>query len=118
MSELTFFVPGTPVPFTRVLRGSRQARAERYRAYRQQVGWLARQAGAEVWDGPIGLCLDVYLPERMRGRPDLDNIVKSFGDALNAICYADDRQITMIEARAYTAGGHEPGVRVTVLRVA
>jgi Holliday junction resolvase RusA-like endonuclease len=116
---IEFTVPGKPVPFTRVLKGSRQPRAERYRQYRKDVGWAAKQAGAEVIDGPVCLDLKIIVPDRLKRRWDVDNIIKCYADALEGICYANDRQITSVTARIYTAGyfGREEGVSVCVIPV-
>lgn len=116
---VTFFVPGPPVPFTRVLRGSQQERAKRYRQYKRDVGWEAKAAGAQIITGPVCLNIDVYLPDRLKRRWDLDNVIKSVGDALQGICFENDKQITSVTARIYSAGpfGREVGVRVAVLEV-
>lgn len=113
---LMFFVPGPPVPFTRVLRGSRQARAERYRAYRLAVGLEAVQAGAEVIDGPISVSIAIFDGQERR-RYDADNVLKGILDALNGVCYADDRQVVRGEFAIYPAGENPEGVSVIVSEV-
>lgn len=47
-------------------------------------------------------------------KPDLDNIVKIVGDAFNDIVWADDTQITAVDARKYY--GINPRVEVEITR--
>lgn len=107
-----FFVPGPPVPFTRVLRGSKQARAERYRAYRLAVGFKAKEAGAEIIEGPVHVGIDIYDDQKRR-RYDLDNVFKGILDALNGICFIDDRQVESGRFRLHKGG--DAGVEICVM---
>lgn len=50
------------------------------------VSWLKRQ----VAEKPIPV-----------GKPDLDNIVKLIGDALNGVCYWDDSQIASMQVQRH-----------------
>jgi crossover junction endodeoxyribonuclease RusA len=93
---LTFTVEGKPTAYVRMTRRSQhEARAIAYTAYRERVGWTARQAGAEVMAGSLALSVHAMVTER---RWDLDNLVKGISDALNGVCWTDDKQITRIDA--------------------
>lgn len=115
IDTLSFFVPGPPVPFTRVLRGERSKRAAKYRAYRAEVALRAKEAGAEPIDGPVWLSVAVFLVKPEKRTYDLDNCYKGCADALNAIAYHDDRQIIRGEFGIYPADfGLPEGVNVIV----
>lgn len=92
-ATLTFFVPGPPTPFTRVLRGERSKRAEKYRAYREVVARTAREAGAEPMDGPVSMSITIFLQKPTKRKFDADNCFKGIADALNTIAYHDDLQV-------------------------
>lgn len=92
--------------------------------YKQQLGYLARQAmqerGMEPFDGPLEVCMEFYRPvqasiskkeraRRLSGvhrptvKPDLDNYIKSTSDALNGIIWTDDNCIVSLAAEKYYA---------------
>jgi Holliday junction resolvase RusA-like endonuclease len=108
-----FTVPGEPVPMERARRGRHgnwytPAKSVEYRE-RIQTAWM--QAGRPSFDAqPVTVCAYVYV-----GRPashftskgeirarhehaippgDTDNYAKAIADALNALAYRDDTQIT------------------------
>jgi Holliday junction resolvase RusA-like endonuclease len=96
MASVTFVVEGKPVAFVRMTRRSqREPRAIAYKAYREQVGWTARQAGAEIITGSVALSVHAMVTTR---RWDLDNLVKAVADSLNGVCWVDDKQIVRIDA--------------------
>jgi Holliday junction resolvase RusA-like endonuclease len=72
--------------------------------WRQQCRQAARDAGAEVWTGPIGLRIvfGLHAPiDRRHGypkRPDLDKLVRAVMDALTGTCYTDDSQVVRLRA--------------------
>lgn len=108
--EQSFTIPGKPVPFTRMVRGSARfnRQASRYSAYKDLVGHLANQAGVECIEaGPVILAVTVYLPDRMKRRWDMDNVGKGVADALNEIAYADDKQVTRAVYEVRSAGDGE-----------
>lgn len=93
---IRFEVEGKPTAFVRTTRRSQhEPRAIAYRAYRERVGWTARQAGAEIIEGPIWLSVHAMVTAR---RWDLDNLVKGIADSLNGVCWKDDKQIVKIDA--------------------
>lgn len=87
-----------PVPFKRTLaNGRRHFNDPRYSAFKAALGLLARVAmkGREPFTGAVKLTVDVYrhtLPTSLR-YGDWDNHGKAVSDALNGICYIDDRQV-------------------------
>lgn len=103
--------------------------------YKQQLGYLARQAmqerGMEPFDGPLEVCMEFYRPvqasiskkeraRRLSGvhrptvKPDLDNYIKSTSDALNGIIWADDNLIISLEAKKFYA--EQPHLTVEIKR--
>lgn len=77
--------------------------------------------GCPPLDGPLWLSIETRImppaswSNRKRqaatfvtGKPDLDNVLKLIGDALNGICWRDDSQIAAINfIRLYKAAGPE-----------
>ena len=127
-STIEFTVPGAPVPKARPRVASGRAYTPRAtKGYEELVAWSGRAAmqGAFVsaLNGPVGAELAFTLPwpaswakERRAaalwpvGRVDVDNLVKAVLDALNGICYADDRQVcSLLASKRY---GVAPGVLV------
>lgn len=51
---------------------------------------------------------EIIEGKRVNKKPDIDNIIKIILDSLNGLAYADDKQITKIEAsKSYTLGDPE-----------
>ena len=48
-------------------------------------------------------------------KPDIDNILKSIFDSLNSVCYPDDNQITVVNARKIYS--EEPGLDITITKI-
>ena len=73
------------------------------KAYKQQVGWIAKAAGIKKIVGAVSVKY-VLHPKMVKSgaaskvRLDLDNCIKVCQDALNGIAYADDDQIYEIYA--------------------
>lgn len=76
--------------------------------YEKRIAESALKMGVCVMDGPIFLTIRAFFPMSIaaakRGdshhtkRPDLDNIIKIVGDALNGIAWRDDGQIVGVLA--------------------
>jgi Holliday junction resolvase RusA-like endonuclease len=97
------------------------------RAAEQEIQWVAIAAGCRPSENAIRMTLDAFYPiakswtakekqDALAGRswpkkPDLDNVVKLYGDALNKIAYKDDTQVVSIIANKYFG---EPRVEVTI----
>ena len=111
-ADVSFTVPGPPTPYTRVLKGSQQPRAMKYRAYRDLVGLRANLAGAEPFEGPVDVRVQIYVPKPDRRRFDIDNVLKGILDALNGVCYADDKQVTTASVSIYWDPEAEVRIRV------
>lgn len=94
----------------------------------------ARQSLKSSYDGPplqgdlsLDLCFVMPRPQSMRWKtkpmprvphcvkPDLDNLVKAVLDALNALAFNDDSQISEVTMRKVVASGDEqPHVEVRI----
>lgn len=127
----TVFVPGSPVP-----QGSAKAfsvagrarvthsngktlnpwRADIHAAVRAVIG-----DEIDIPEGPVRLTLEFRMPRRKAEpkrvtpphtrKPDLDKLQRAVIDALIGLAYADDSQVTGINAYKYTAYvGQQPGV--------
>lgn len=104
---------------TRFGKGIRLYDPKKVTVYKQQLGYLVRQAmqerGLEPFDGELTVRFEFYRPvqtsisrkersRRLSGvhrptvKPDLDNYIKSTSDALNGILWADDNLIISLQA--------------------
>lgn len=135
---ISFTVLGTPEPqgSTRafLVRGRPRITSDnpRMKPWRQQVGWEALRARAEagyneVYAGrhvPVRLTVDFYfkkapsVPKKrteMCVRPDCDKLLRSIGDSLTGILWADDGAVVEIRARKYY--GLPERAEITVERI-
>lgn len=111
MSErISFTVPGRPAPQVRMTQRGvhakdhpKRAAMDRYLKFKDDVGWAAKAALPSPFTGDVRVVLDFYLAPGSRG--DLDNYCKAALDGLNAIAFADDRQVTHLEAMILPADG-------------
>ena len=126
---MIFTVPGIPEPQrrARVGRGHHYTDAKTV-AYKNKIALYARQAGVELLEGPVRMGLICYWPslkpdrkknprkeEWMDRRPDADNILKVYMDALQGIAFKDDGQVVRVEvAKFRTRQGGEPEVKVCI----
>lgn len=105
MSErFAFTVPGRPVPAARMtqaqvkrLRSGKpltNPQIERYLAWKDAVGWAAKQHGAFLMEGRLSLRVWLYL--RTRGNADLSNWLKGLEDGMQKVCFRNDNQIDHI----------------------
>lgn len=137
--HIAFTVPGQPIAKGRPIAGRSFSGRLTMRTPSKTVRYellvamsaSAAMGGMEPLAGPLSIVLTVgvQIPAswskkrqaaaeagdvRPTKKPDLDNIVKSICDGLNAVAYADDAQIVEMSVRKFYT--HTPGVRV-VLRV-
>lgn len=90
--------PIEPVPFPRPSsNGKRRFNPTRYTKFKEALGLFARRAmsGRAPLTGAIKITVDVYkkiIPTALKFG-DWDNHAKAVSDALNGICYVDDKQI-------------------------
>ena len=141
--ELTFFVPGEPLPESKrtaparlgkegqVIQGRRYETPNR-RDWKAIVHYAAYAAFAEgPWQGPLELTLTFQLvrppswskkptkaypwPDFPYKKPDTDNLTKVVKDGMTSVAWLDDAQICreIIEK----TWADKPGVLVTVRRL-
>jgi crossover junction endodeoxyribonuclease RusA len=79
-------------------------------AYKNTVGWLAREAGVVMLAGDVVFSVDIFRPRQVG---DLDNRLKLLLDSLNGVAWNDDSQIVEIHARRFD-DKRNPRVEVTV----
>ena len=109
--------PLDSVPFKRVAGNFHKYNEQRYRDFKDTLGYYALQAmqGRNPFSGALKLSVDVYKlkPKDITSRNwgDLDNHVKSVMDALTGICYDDDCQITELHARKFFG---QPNIIITL----
>lgn len=106
------------------------------KTWRQDVGFQARMAGAQLIDGAVRVELIFKLP-RPKGhfgsgknsgivkpsaphypttKPDTDKLIRAVLDALTFVCFKDDSQVCDIQARKeYTEDAPETFIRVVPL---
>ena len=126
---IQFDIPGVPVGKSRprvTKRGITYTPAKS-KAWERVVAWSGKAAmgAAKPLEGPVGVHMRFAFPvprswskkkrEAARwhtGAPDTDNLIKSCCDALNQICWVDDRQVVSITASKQY--GETPGVFVQV----
>lgn len=70
-------------------------------AYREQAGWIAKSAGAKVLQGAVKVSMWLHPKLTKKGlasetRIDIDNAIKGVFDALNGICWVDDKQVVAL----------------------
>ncbi len=132
---IAFYVPGPPVPWKRARsNGKRRYTDPKMGAYQAHIRGSAKMDGAlpeKPLDGPLAVALDVAIgiPKSWSKRkqeqaltgallptstPDLDNVQKQLGDALNGVLWVDDAQI--VNWQASKRYGLAPGVWVRVER--
>lgn len=127
----SFFVPGDVVPWARAGGGKTAVRftPAKQRNYAAVLKTLCADAmhGGAPLTGPVELRLIAVYPwpksmtpkkraapgaKWRTSRPDIDNIGKLIGDALNKIAWLDDAQIAV--SRALKRYGDNPGLQVEV----
>ena len=130
---MIFTVPGTPHPWqrARISRSGRMFTDAKTKAYKEKIALYARQAGVELLEGPVRITMICYWPSRkpdlkknprdiewMDKRPDIDNILKVYLDALQGIAFTDDRQIVNVDARKFRARqGDDARVQISIHQI-
>lgn len=105
---INFRVDGTPVPqgSMRVFNGNIvHSQGAALATWRSQVAIEARKAGCKPEPGAVRLDLLFGMPKPRTVKrsspsvaPDLDKLIRAVLDALTAIAYLDDGQVTEINA--------------------
>ena len=90
--------------------GARTLISKKGREYRAAVEAIIRGLGHGIFDGPLGILIEAYPPDRRRR--DLDNLLKAPLDAMqSAGLYVDDYQIDHIDLRR---GGCVDGGKLSI----
>lgn len=111
---IEFTVLGRAIPAVRMTQRSKFAKpAQRYIAYKNQVGWTAKQHFKDKpTSEPVAVNIKVFLSGGNQG--DVDNYFKSITDSLNKIIYNDDRQVRLMTAEKIECKKDEERVEVKV----
>lgn len=129
-SLTAYAIPGKGA---RIVQGANPDSRARLLAWRELVGYTAREAmrGRQmVADGPVMCSMTFCLPRKTntpkrahtwpcRGRSlDLDKLVRAVCDALTGVAFADDAQVVGTWAlKRWADEGQEPGVMMSVWQV-
>jgi crossover junction endodeoxyribonuclease RusA len=95
--------------------------------WKETVALEAKKNHCKPMEGPLRMVLTFRLKKPKSApksriwpvvRPDLDNFTKAIKDGLNEICYKDDSQIVVLEAKKeYAKEGFSPGVLVMIEKI-
>ena len=123
---IIFSAPIEPVPFCRPAQnGRRRFNNQRYSEFKDSLAFFAHNAmrGRDPFTGAIKITVDFFKPKPKRSKyfcgdfavtpdfGDVDNFLKSVLDALNGICYLDDRQVVDAHARKFFG---KPRIEITL----
>jgi Holliday junction resolvase RusA-like endonuclease len=126
--RVAFFVPGDPVPqgsmrpmvsrtTGRVL--ALHSKGAELEAWREMIGYTARQAGCFPRAGAVYVTFDFYLrrPKSVRRAlptvpPDADKLARACFDALSGVAYIDDAQVVGLVAFKHYADDRGAGVHI------
>lgn len=112
---VSFEVPGKAVPKGRPRRGAngRFFTPKETKVYEQTVGMMARNAmrSKKPTTEEVFVRMKFYFDDRRKR--DLDNLVKAVLDGCNSIVFADDKQVTRLEAAIFRDS--KPRVAVQVM---
>lgn len=119
---IKFSVDGQPIPqgSMKVINGHViHSQGSALAAWRASIALAARKAGAFPEKGAMTIAITFVMPkprtvkrEEPSVAPDLDKLIRAVLDALTAIAYVDDGQVTEIYAKKVY--GLLPGVRIQI----
>jgi Holliday junction resolvase RusA-like endonuclease len=109
----------------------------KYKGYKEIVGLIAKRtmAGGMPLEGQVKVQMSFfqYVPKEMKKidryaavygglRPtaktgDIDNLVKTYTDAIIGICYKDDAQIVELNAGRWYAFNGKPSTLIRITRL-
>ena len=118
MNQIKFTIPGDPVGKARpraTATGNfvRMYTPKKTTQYEELVRRCFAEAGGKISSGPVRLSLSMYsqMPQSWskkklqelaytgcEKKPDIDNVIKIIGDALNGVAYKDDSSIVSVTA--------------------
>ncbi len=113
MSGVHFWTEGEPVGQGRISCYGRgravHSNDKELRPWRVQIGAAAMLAMGSrgPFDGPVAVSLSFYLPRPKVAakrlfphlRPDVDHLVRAFGDAIKGVVVTDDSRIVRLDAQ-------------------
>lgn len=73
-------------------------RSDEASRYIAEAGWSAKRDGAELLEGEVGMQMHLYFG---RHQGDTSNRIKVLEDALQGICYLDDKQVSLLFVRRF-----------------
>lgn len=137
MQEVSFFVPGVPVPQGSKNAGVRNGRAFMYEANKKHKPWRKQiQDAAEQYRGAFAGETPVHIEEtyvferppsvkpskrpHMCVKPDLDKLERSTGDSVSAakVWQDDSRVVSRFSQKLYEDETHLPlGAHITIREV-
>ena len=108
---IKFSAPIKPVSFKRTyVNGKRHFNPQSYSEFKTALGYHARSAmrNASPLTGAIKISVDIYQNRKPTSLNygDADNHLKGVADALNGICYLDDRQIVYATVQLHRGEPH------------
>ena len=114
-TTIKFTAPISPVPFMRAIPALHVVNPKRYRQFKADLGWFAKQAmhGREPLKGLLRLSAHFFKKYRnvgSQGYGDTDNFFKAVMDTLQGICYLNDAQI--IEIHGFKHYGKTPHIEI------
>ena len=107
---ITFTIPGKPQPKQRprtVRRGNKSTTytPDATKKAEDRIKQIAHitmlQAKQKPFECPVCVTMTFHVERRATATPDLDNLVKVVGDAINKVVYKDDSQVVLMEARKF-----------------
>lgn len=103
--------PIVPVPFMRAIPSVHVVNPKRYRQFKEELGWYAKQAmnGQEPLCGLLRLSCQFFKKYRkigIQGYGDVDNFAKAVMDSLQGICFINDAQIVDLHATKHFGEPH------------
>lgn len=127
MTEISFTIPGTPAAWARArTNGKRRFNSEKHDQGLSSIasGFTLEAPDWTPWEGPVELSVvchylapkDFWEGRACTKRPDIDNLLKLVGDALNGVAYRDDALIVSATvAKVYTRGQERTEVSLRFL---
>lgn len=133
MTTFSFWTPGVPVAKARPRFGNgrtyKDAKTEQAEATILTCYLMCPDRPRRPHEGPVILDTLFLFPRPKSwpkwrqalegvphlGRPDLDNLVKGVMDAINGVCFCDDKQVySGVHQKRYVNVDEAPGTLVTV----
>lgn len=124
---IKFKVPGKPIGKQETQFNSKTGHAykpNKSRWYLEQVRLIAqahmKRNNIRMIEGPVYMRLDIILNQSKNHpkmsptkKPDMSNVLKTVEDALNKVCYDDDKNI--VESEIFKWFGLKEGIVITII---